>query len=333
MISRVAGNCFWLNRYVERAGSMARLLRVNRAFVPGVDLPQLQRWHPLVIVAGEEDNYRRFFGEDENGETVQEYLTWDRRNSTSVVESVRCARENARTAREVVSSEMWETINALWHWLKRGPGRRLYRSDRDHFYQHIREMGELFHGQADETMLNGEPLAFMRLGRYLERAGQTARLMDVQYHTFPDERAMNDPIRLAQWSALLACCSATEPFQKRSFGTPSARDVVNFLLFEPDLPRSVSHCLRAARHSLVQVRGYGSNRIGTVSTALLEALLSHVALREGQPLVGTNLHEELTYLVDSVSDLCAAVEQEFFQHSDLQTQISIAEANGGAAQQ
>jgi uncharacterized alpha-E superfamily protein len=318
---------------MERAAGMARLLRVNRAFVPGVDLPQLQRWHPLVIVAGEQDAYARFFGEDENGETVQEYLTWDPRNTTSVVESVRFARENARTAREVVSSEMWETVNALWHWLQGGPGRRLYRSDRDHFYQHIREMGELFHGQANETMLNGEPLAFMRLGRFLERAGQTARLMDVHYHTFPDERAIDDPIRLAQWTALLACCSATEPFQKRSFGTPTARDVVSFLLFEPDLPRSVSHCVRAARHSLVQVRGYGSNRMGTVSTALLEALLSHIGLREGQPIVGAELHHELTYIVDSLSDLCTAVEKEFFQHTDLHTQTSIAEGADGASQQ
>jgi uncharacterized alpha-E superfamily protein len=285
----------------------------------------------LVVVAGEEERYKRHFGEDEDGETVQEYLTWDRRNATSVVESVRCARENARTAREIVSSEMWETVNSLWHWLQTGPGRRLYRSDRDHFYQHIRQMGELFHGQADETMLNGEPLAFMRLGRYLERAGQTARLMDVHYHTFPEEGAVDDPIRLAQWSALLRSCSATEPFHKRVFGTPTAREVVSFLLFEPDLPRSVSHCLRAARHALVQVRGYGSNRIGMVSTALLEALLSHVALREGHTIIGSELHDELTYLVDSLSDLCASIEQEFFQSTELQTQIL--EESSAAAQQ
>ncbi|MGD8607452.1 MAG: alpha-E domain-containing protein [Myxococcales bacterium] len=337
MISRVAGNCFWLNRYVERAGSMARLLRVNRAFVPGVDLPHLLRWHPLIVVAGEEESYQQRFGEDEDGETVQEYLTWDRRNASSIVESVRWARENARTARETVSSEMWETINALWHWLQGGPGRRLYRSDRDHFYQHIRQMGELFHGQADETMLNGEPLAFMRLGRYLERAGQTARLMDVHYHTFRDhqgthdEGPIDDPIRLAQWWALLACCSATEPFQKRYFGTPNAREVVSFLLFEPDLPRSVSHCLRAARHALVHVRGFGSSRIGMVSTALMEALLSHVALREGPSLMGDELHDELTYLVDSVTDLCMSIEQEFFQSTELQTRI-LAEESGAAQQ-
>jgi uncharacterized alpha-E superfamily protein len=322
---------------MERAGSMARLLRVNRAFVPGVDLPHFLRWHPLIVVAGEEESYARYFGEDEDGETVQEYLTWDPRNATSIVESVRRARENARTARETVSSEMWETTNSLWHWLQGGPGRRLYRSDRDHFYQHIRQMGELFHGQADETMLNGEPLAFMRLGRYLERAGQTARLMDVHYHSFPDHHPssdrgpIDDPIRLAQWWALLACCSATEPFKRRSLGTPTARDVVGFLLFEPDLPRSVSHCLRAARHALVHVRGFGSSRIGMVSTALMEALLSHVALRDGRGLFGEELHEELTYLVDSVADLCASIEQEFFQSTELQARMLTEQS--GAAQQ
>ncbi|MBT8468790.1 MAG: alpha-E domain-containing protein, partial [Deltaproteobacteria bacterium] len=157
-------------------------------------------------------------------------------------------------------------------------------------------------------------------------------LMDVHFHTFPDEGEIDDPIRLAQWSALLACCSATEPFQKRSFGTPTAREVVNFLLFEQDLPRSVSHCLRSARQSLVQVRGYGSNRIGMVSTALLEALLSHVAMREGHPIVGTELHSELTYLVDSVTDLCTSIEQEFFYSTELQTQI-LAEQSIAAAQQ
>ena len=90
--------------------------------------------------------------------------------------------------------------------------------------------------------------------------------------------------------------------------------------------------MRAARHSLVQVRGYGSNRIGMVSTALLEALLSHVALREGHTIVGNELHAELTYLVDSVSDLCASIEQEFFQSTEVQTQILV-EASSAAAQQ
>ncbi|MGB5504476.1 MAG: alpha-E domain-containing protein, partial [Polyangiales bacterium] len=117
-----------------------------------------------------------------------------------------------------------------------------------------------------------------------------------------------------------------------SFGTPTAREVVNFLLFEQDLPRSVSYCLRSARHSLVHVRGYGSNRIGMVSTALLEALLSHVALREGHPIVGNELHGELTYLVDSVTDLCTSIEQEFFHSTELQTQI-LAEQSIAAAQQ
>lgn len=312
MISRVAGNCFWLGRYVERVGSMARLLRVNRAFVPGASLPNLQRWFPLVVVSGEQERYERFHGRDEDDETVQEYLTWDTRNPASLLQSVKGARENARTAREILSSEMWETINALWHWLQSGPGRRLYRSDRDRFYQHVREMSELFHGQAEETMLNGEPWAFMRLGRHLERTGQTARLMDVHYHTFPEGDEPDDPIRLARWSALLACCSAIDAFKKHSHGTPQAKEVVGFLLYEEDLPRSIACSLRQARHALVQVRGYGDNRVGSASSSMLEELLTHNQSRAECPLVGSELHEELTYLVDSLGELSDSIEEEFF---------------------
>jgi len=318
MISRVAENCFWLARYVERADNIARLLRVNRAFVLDVKLPPAQRWHPVIVVSGEQERFPTLYPEEavNDGNAVQEYLTWDDRNPVSIRSSVDWARENARTIRETISLEMWEAINDLWHWMRDGSGRSEYASDRDGFYSELLFRTAALHGVTRDTMLHEEPTEFIRLGTLLERANGTARLVDVKHHMLETASAgLPDSVRLiveaAHCGALLRSCSANEPYLKRVRRTPRHRRVVRFLVKEPALPRSVAYSLGRAAGCLERIRQRGSDDIGKRSATCLRQLrarLDNASFEDDFVPV----HEELTHIVNSVAELCQVIHDDYF---------------------
>ena len=182
---------------------------------------------------------------------MQEYLTWDRKHPSSIYASLRWARENARTIREVMSVEMWETINDTWLWLTSRSARRLYQRERDAFYDHLAKQCMLIHGVCYSTMLHEEPFVFMRLGRAVERVGQTARILDVKHHSLGDDRRDENAADAAQWLAILRSCSAVDTFFQRSANVLSGPAVADFLLFDRAFPRAVllqpRHRARSAR--------------------------------------------------------------------------------------
>lgn len=315
MISRVAESCFWLHRHVERVDSMARLLEVNRAFVLDVPVPALEAWRPLVVVAGEEARFREIHGPEAfgSGEIVEEYLCWERRNPVSVVSAAYWARENARTVRETLSLEMWKCLNSFWLWLTGGPGRKLYARDRADFYRHLKETAQLFRGVCHDTMLHEDPFDFMRLGMLLERAGQTARLLDVKHHALGPTRpaASENAMEFAHWQATLRSCSAIEPFLKKGRAV-SGRDAAEFLLFEATFPRSVHHCLDRAWNFLRRICSTPTPEAAPESAALLKDLLDHVRGTTITEVMASGIHEELTHLVEAVAATCEAIHRDFF---------------------
>ena len=177
MISRVADHCFWLGRYLERAENTARVLEVNQTLLLDFAVPLEQQWQPLCIISGIHD-----MPEDADGETVQNHLTWESDNHASIVSSIAAARENARNIREVISAESWERLNYYYLWMQSSQARALYHSDRNAFYSEIKHINQLITGISEGTMSHGEAWEFIQLGKYLERAGQTARILDVKYH-------------------------------------------------------------------------------------------------------------------------------------------------------
>ncbi len=328
MISRVAESCFWLHRYVERADNVARLLRVNRSFVLDVRLPEGARWRPVVVVSGEEERLSSLLGDDalDEGEQVQEYLTWNENNPSSVYSSVKWARENARTIRETISIEMWENLNIFWHWMSGGKGRRLYKSDRDAFYLRVRDAAALFLGVSRQTVLHDEPFAFMQLGVMLERAGQTARIVDVKHYALAQNGASGasgaessqvgeTAVESAQAMALLRSCSAIEPFFKKTARTPAGRPVVAFLYSEPLFPRSIVHCLGQASSLMSEIRAEAGQETGVTSMALLHKLVDSVKHNANSGAIETNLHSELTRVIDATSEVCAAIHSDYFDPS------------------
>ena len=313
MISRVANSCFWLNRYIERAEVLARMLSVNLSFQLDVDMPHAERWRPLVIVTGQQEHYLDHTSQQDidDGDTAQWYLTWEPDNPSSIWSSIAAARENARRTRETISLEMWETVNDLWLWLGQKATKKIYTTDRHAFYTELRNRCLLYHGVAEATMLHDEPFRFMRLGTTLERAGQTARILDVKYHSLGPTKAEEEtPSEAAQWLVTLRFCSGVEPFFKRELQNFTGRAVADFLIMESAFPRSVRCNLVRSRNLLKLIRG-SQGAIGDQSLDAINAMLSRLSALETEP-PADGLHELLTWLVDSLAEVTHFVNLEFF---------------------
>lgn len=318
MISRVAESCFWLNRYVERVEVLARMLSVNLAFQLDVELPDAERWRPLVVVIGQEHDFLDRTPADrvDDAETVQEYLTWSEDHPSSLLASLRAARENARTIRETISLEMWETLNDLWVWMGDRAARRLWDRERADFYQKLRDQCLLFHGVAQATMLHEEPFQFMRLGTALERASQTARILDVKHHSVGPTREGEGeelPAETAQWLATLRSCSGVEPFMKREENALCGRAVAEFLLFDRSFPRSVLHNLLRTRNFLGLLRPPAPLAIGARSDALVSAALERFEALDVDRVLAEGLHDVLTWIVGTTAEIGSAIRADFFE--------------------
>jgi uncharacterized alpha-E superfamily protein len=313
MICRVAESCFWLTRYVERVATLARLLQVNNSFQLDVHLTQAEVWRPIVIAVGQEEPFLARFGAPaiDDGEAVQEYLTWDREHPSSIYASVRWARENARTIREVMSVEMWETINDTWLWLTGRTARRLYQRERDAFYHHLTQQSMLIHGVCYSTMLHEEPFVFMRLGRAVERVGQTARILDVKHHSLGDERREENAADAAQWLAILRSCSGLDTFFQRSANVLSGPAVADFLLFDRAFPRAVLYNLDNVRDLLARLREGDPPSLQRASWRRLERLRGSLLQMNGAIVQELGVHKVLTSIVDDTAGLCEAIHSDY----------------------
>jgi uncharacterized alpha-E superfamily protein len=289
MISRVAEHCFWMSRYLERAENTARVIEVNRTLLLDFDVPTEHQWKPLLIINGIHD-----FAEHSNADAVQNHLTWDADNPCSIVSSLSYARENARIIREVISMEMWERLNY-------------------EFYSQIRRINGLLFGIAEGTMSHGEAWDFLRLGKYLERAIQTGRILDVKYHMLlPTPNDVNTPIDNAHWSAILKSCSGYEPFHKQRRSFEHGTTIADFLIFDPIFPRSVRRCLLYCQEASHKISGRKKNQPGNEAELLLENLVDWLSLATIDDLVKAGLHESLTQVIDKIHDIGGALHRMYF---------------------
>ena len=339
MISRVADHCFWFGRYLERTESTARVLAVTSNLALDGELTPEQCWLPVVIVSGEREHFlARHPGAEAQSqsqsqsqssssqaqtqgvidwsEAVSRYMTWEEDNLTSLVQSIGAIRENARSIREVLSLEAWETTNELYLWMTSpGPegGRAEYDKDRYAFYRHIRRAVQLCLGLLRSTMLHDTPLDFIWLGVMLERVGQTARVLDVHHHAFTNLPSRQEVVETALWLSLLRACSGFEPFMKRNQGKVTAEAVAAFLVFEHDFPRSIRFCLDAAHSRFFEhLRPSDQPSLpGAETAARLGALAAWLRQRSEEPMP-SDIHDLLTHVVDETAAVCAGLSREMF---------------------
>jgi uncharacterized alpha-E superfamily protein len=315
VISRVADHLFWLGRYLERAESSARVGFVTRNLALDGELTPRQAWQPAVIVSGEEEAFRARHGDEAfaDGDKVQDWLVWEETNLSSLSRSVSALRDNARSIREVISLEVWEAVNELHLWMQ-GAGRDAWREDRHGFYRHVRQSAQMALGVVHGTMLHDDAFSFILLGVMLERAGQTARILDVHHHALSRMEA-HQVVEVSLWLALLRACSGFEPFMKRFQGKASASSVARFLVLDARFPRSVNHCLHIAAKRLARVRAADADLRGR-SLSRLRALETWVVDEAGPHIDDGTLHELLTHVVDETHAIAMDIGRELFGYPE-----------------
>lgn len=324
LISRVADHCFWFGRYLERAEATARSLGSTREALMGADLEERQSWLPIIIAAGEQQRFSEYFWKSDpsaaqDGGLVQQYMVWDERNPSSLRSAIAAVRSNARSIRDHLSLEVWEQINGLHWWIERDPSERdcarwAWQHDRHAFYARIAESMALTAGLLRTTMLRDTPLDFILLGSMLERASQTARILDVQHHALELSQA-HVVIDTALWLALLRACAGYEPFMRRHRGRVSGTAVAAFLIQDPRFPRSIGFALESSLARLASIRPPDAEALpGARSQARLERLHVWLAARPSTELTGSPIHDVLTHVVDEVHAICAEIGVEFLGH-------------------
>ncbi len=296
MLSRVAESIYWLNRYVERAENVARFVEVNLNLL--LDIPvglYPQQWSPLVVTTGDQHLFKERYGEA-TAENVLHFLTFDRDYPNSIISCVRAARENARSIRETISSEMWEQINAFYLSVKDAAQAKASGELPYNFYAEVKMASHLFAGLMDATMAHNEGWHFGHLGRLLERADKTARILDVKYFILlPSVKDVGSPLDELQWIALLKSASAYEMYRKRQQRiTP--RGVTEFLILDHEFSRSIMFCLLQAERSLHQITGTGIGSWTNSSERMLGRVRSELEYITVEEVFELGLHEFLDKL-------------------------------------
>lgn len=310
MLSRVADSIYWIARYVERADHLARFIDVTREFV--LDVPTgRDQWLPLISVTGDDALfYERYASPDAT--SVVQFLTIDDQYPNSIINALAAARENARSVRETIASEMWEQLNDFYHWFNREIRIGMLLRAPSDFYRTIMQQCMLFHGITDATMSRGLGWHFANLGRQLERADKISRLLDVKYFTLlPSVEDVNSPLDDMQWSSLLRSVSGFEMYRKR-YQELDVRHVVDFLVLDRMFPRSIQYCLFEAERSLHAITGCPIGAFSCRAEQLLGRLCADLTYTEINTIIEGGLHEFVDDLQARLNQVGDAVFERFF---------------------
>ena len=310
MLSRVADSIYWLNRYIERAENVARFVDVNLNLM--LDLPTglKQQWEPLVITTGDLKIFQEKYGQA-NAENVINFLTFDLEYPNSIISCLQYARENARSIREIISSEMWEQVNAFYLKVKDASQRNNLDTLPD-FFEQVKMSSHRFAGVMDGTMTHNEGWHFGRIGRLLERADKTTRILDVKYfYLLPSAEWVGTPLDQMQWIALLKSASAYEMYRKCQHRiTPS--NVAEFLILDRHFPRSINFCLRQIESSLHEVTGTPLGTWCNGAERAIGRLCAELVYLTIDDVINTGLHEFLDQMQSSMNYLGDQISSTFF---------------------
>ena len=310
MLSRVAESIFWMSRYVERAENVARFIDVNLHLSLDVG-PDLERqWDPLIFTTGDQESFHKRFGQATQ-ENVLQFLTFDGENPNSVLSCLRTARENARTVREMLSSQMWEELNKFFLMVRCATPDKVLASPFDFFGQ-IKQAGYLLEGVAESTMSRGEAWHFRRLGRFVERADKTSRILDVKYYwLLPNSSEVGTPLDTIQWAALLKSANALEMYRKHH-GRITPAQVAEFLILDRHFPRAMHFCLMAAEQSLLAITGGTPGTFHNTAEQRLGRLRAELDYTHLDEIIAEGLHEFIDRFQTSLNGVGEAICETFF---------------------
>ena len=306
MLSRTADHLYWMARYIERAENMARLIDITHkmSLVPNARRSEETLWQPPVNIAGNIAVFTQDYGIFST-HNVFRYLALDIRNPSSIVSALNSARENARAVRVAMPSEMWENINALWLELHARLRSGISEDDLGEFCDWVKSSSHLFRGVTFGTMLRDDAFHFVQLGGAIERADNTARLLDVKYHLLlPTSEEVGGALDYYEWSALLRAVSSFQAYQKIYRDRIEPWRVAELLVLRADLPRSLHACLDQLMPLLEKLGGNESLRLA----GELHARLHYGRMED---IFQNGLHEFLSEFILDNRRLGAEIQRTF----------------------
>jgi uncharacterized alpha-E superfamily protein len=309
MLSRTAECLFWMARYMERAANNARKLEVGyrMSLTPNERIDVNTEWLSLLATSGSQDQFNELY-DGVNAVNIESFLVYDQRNPSSIANCIRQARNNAREARTAITRDVWAAVNDAYLEFKKFERSRSKRPDLPSLSDWVKQHMDRLRGAYLNTQLNNDGSDFFNIGCYLERADNTARIVDIKYHVLlPTIDMVGNQVDKYQWSSLLRAVSAYRAFHWAYPGAQSPEKIADFLILNPACPRSLMHCIRQIKHHLERL----SQFYGTYNEAMhLIALFNEELQTTSIPqLIENGLHQFLeqfiiknNHLADSVSE-------------------------------
>ena len=315
MLSRTADHLFWMARYMERAENTARMLDVNyqTSLLPqSADMSE-QGWRGLLSISELTWSFSKKY-QEVTPKNVMDFMVRDETNASSIIACLRSARENARAVRGALTTEVWETQNQTWLEMNSALRQGAFERDPAAFFERVKVRSHQTRGVTVGTMLMDEALHFLRIGTFLERADNTARLLDVRFQALagsddfgPGTAKEGQEVDFYHWSAILRSVSGFEIYRKVYRNVIRPEKVAELLVLRPDMPRSLAACMNEALANLKMVANEQSGE--TLRRAgRLQSDLQYGRIDE---ILATGLHAYLTEFLDRVNDLGVGISRDF----------------------
>jgi uncharacterized alpha-E superfamily protein len=314
MLSRTADHLFWMARYMERAENTARMLDVNyqTSLLPQSADRAEQGWRGMLGISELTAAYELRHGAIDPRH-VMDFMVRDETHPSSISACLRAARENARAVRGTITTELWETTNQTWLEFNRMLRQVGFERDPSAFFEWVKFRSHLSRGVTVGTMLQDESLHFIRIGTFLERADNTARLLDVKFHALNGDyfgrQHNNDApeVDFYHWSALLRSVSGFEIYRRVYRNVIVPEKVAELLILRPDMPRSLASCMNGVVDNLRLV----SNAQSADTERRAGRLKSDLEFGRIDEVFATGIHAYLTHFLDRVNDIGAGISRDF----------------------
>jgi len=313
MLARAANNMFWMSRHIERAENTARMLDVTyrMSLLPYRVLEAGQEWAdpwalPLVITGRATAYYERY--SEISPDNMLRFMVLDASNPSSILSCIQSARENSRSVRGAITSEMYEDLNDLWLNMRNTDYSRIESRGISEFFDWVKLQSHQFRGVTVGTMLRDEGFQFIRLGTFMERADNTARILDVKYHTLlPSVADVGGAVDYYQWGALLRSVSAFDSYRKVYRDVITPMRVAELLILRDDVPRSLHACMNEIYDNLRELCDDSQLEAERLAGEL------HAKLHYGRikQIFELGLHEYLMEFLDGISKLAEEVNKDF----------------------
>lgn len=305
MLSRVANSIYWLARHIERAENTARLVSVNANLVLDTPKGLSPGWQPLINITGSEDLYRQTY-KDFDERSVVKFLIGDTNNGSSILSSLLLARENARIARDVAQREVWEYVNDVYLYAKSNLNSGLSQRGRYDYLKRIIAGAQQITGMLAGTMSHDATYDFLRIGRNLERADMSIRIIDVRSASLLPHQAELTPFENIQWMSVLKSLSGYQMYRRHMQVRVRRPLVLKFLLANREFPRAFYHCLCEVEESLSHLprNEQAMKIIAQTKKSVQQADFDHLEQQA--------LHRFIDELELSVIDLAAQIDATYF---------------------